>query len=172
MRNQSARRALLIALMTATLPLNGCVTQPPRPQRTQLEMREMQTRSYQDRDTRMVMKALINALQDDGFMVRNADRDLGFISASKEVDVRDSSEMIWAGIFQGAQARWKSNSIVECSANVSEFGRETKVRAIFQIKVLDNFGAPVTVHQVEDPHFYQDFFARVDKSLFLERSGF
>lgn len=162
-------RVLCIAVLCASV-LAGCM--PPRPVEppmTQLQMREMQTRGYPNRDTRMVMKALINALQDEGFMVRNADKELGFISASKEVDVSNSTEEFLARLANGPAARFRKNSTVEASANVSEFGQETRVRVIFQIKVVDNFNSPLEIRQVEDLNFYQGFFSKVDKSLFYER---
>jgi hypothetical protein len=149
---------------------SGCaLQQPPPPRKTQLELREIQTRVYADRYSKSVMKALINALLDDGYMVRNADKDLGFISASKEADVTDSREQFWARFVDGQYARYKKNVTIEASANVTEFGNETKVRVTFQSKIVDNFGSPVATESIEDPFYYQDFFTRVDKSLFIER---
>jgi len=55
---------------------------------------------------------------------------------------------------------------------VSELGKRCKVRAIFQAKILDNTGKPVEVSAITDPKFYQDFFSRVDKGIFLQRQGF
>jgi len=151
--------------------LAACAPGPVKPAQTQLQMREFQTRLYQNADMRTVMKAMINVLQDEGFMVRNADKDLGFISANKEVDVENPSEAFLARVFAGAAARYKKNSVIECSVNVSDFGKDTRVRVIFQTKVIDNFGSPVSTAQVDDPNYYQDFFAKVDKSIFLEKQA-
>ena len=38
-----------------------------------------------------------------------------------------------------------------------------------QRKVLDNRGQVVEVEPVEDLEFYQDFFSRMDKGLFLQK---
>jgi hypothetical protein len=161
------KRSLL--LLVLLIPLAACVQQPPVPQRTQLEMREIQTRSYPSKDIKMVMKAVINALQDEGFVIRNADKELGFISASRELDVEDRAEVVFSTIFGGDVPRYKKSSQMEASVNVSEFGRDTRVRVIFQTKILDNYGAPLTSHQVSDPFFYQNFFSKMDKSLFIEK---
>lgn len=150
---------------------SGCTPARIEPQKTQLEIREMQTRSYTSKNLKLVMKAVINALQDDGFIIKGADKELGFISASKEVDIQDSTEAFWTQFLQGNQARFRKNSIVEASANISEFGKETKVRVVFQMKVVDNFGAPVDARQIEDYYTYQEFFSKVDKSVFIEREG-
>lgn len=61
------------ASLTFFLLLAGCaIQQPAPPQKTQLEIREFQTRSYETKDIKMVMKSLLNVLQDDGFIVKNA----------------------------------------------------------------------------------------------------
>ena len=161
-----------LLMLTGSVFISGCVQRPPAPQRTQLEIRQFQTREYESKSMKVVMKALINALQDDGFMVKNADKELGFISAAKETDVEDHGAAMMAQIFAGQQARYQKNSIVEASVNVSELGNLIKVRAVFQTKVIDNWGSPVTTYQVEDPAFYQEFFAKVDKSIFIEKQKF
>jgi hypothetical protein len=56
--------------------------------------------------------------------------------------------------------------------NISEFGKQSKVRANFQVKILDNQGRAVEVYQVEDPKYYQDFFMKVDKGIFIQKQGF
>ncbi|MCB0319405.1 MAG: hypothetical protein KDD60_00685 [Bdellovibrionales bacterium] len=164
------QRALqLLILLGCSFFFVNCVQKPVEPQKTQLQIRQFQTRSYNSRDTKQVMKAVLNALQDEGYLVKSADKDLGFISASKEVDVESGGERFFATLFAGANARFKKSSQMEASANISEFGKETRVRMIFQTKVVDNFGSPVSAAQIEDEAFYQNFFAKVDKSLFIEK---
>ena len=58
------------------------------------------------------------------------------------------------------------------SVNVTEMGRRSKVRANFQARVLDNVGNPVEVYVIQDPKFYQDFFSKVDKGIFIQKQGF
>ena len=67
----------------------------------------------------MVMKSLLNVLQDDGFIVKNASVDLGLISATKEINVENKTEAIILGLLGGQNASWKKNSIIECSGNVT-----------------------------------------------------
>jgi hypothetical protein len=161
------------AAVLAAFLFGGCMLQAPKPRMTQLQIREYQTRTYENKSgqTKRVMKAVIDVLQDDGFIIKNADRELGFITATKEEDVEDPWASGFAHFAGGAQARYRKNAMTECSVNISEFGREVKVRAVFQRKVLDNMGGTMGVHQLEDPRFYQDFFAKVDKGIFIERQG-
>ena len=147
----------------------GCIQVPPKPQRSQLEIRELQTREYTAKDLKQVMKAVIGALQDEGFIIRNADKELGFINASRELDVMDQNSAFWAQLLEGQNARYQKTSIMEASANVSDFGKEVKVRIVFQAKIIDNFGMPVDSRTVDDPTIYQSFFMKVDKSVFFER---
>jgi hypothetical protein len=161
------RRFLILAL-TCTL-VYGCasttgVTEVPK---TQLEIREYQTREYDTKDVKMVMKSLLNVLQDDGFIVKNASVDLGLISATKEINVENKTEAIILGLLGGQNASWKKNSIIECSGNVSEHGNVTRVRINFQAKTLDNRGNVINVGQITEPIYYHDFFTKVDKGIFL-----
>jgi ribosomal protein S8 len=147
----------------------GCATTGVIPEKTQLQIREFQTRTYETNDTKMVMKAMLNVLQDEGFIVKNAVVDLGLLSAEKQVDVESKSEAFWAAFFLGAQATWKKAYIIECSANVSEFGTQTRVRVNFQSKILDNKGGIREIKQIEDEKYYQEFFSKVDKGIFIQK---
>jgi ribosomal protein S8 len=149
--------------------ISGFATTGTTPPRTQLQIREFQTRSYETTDVKMVMKALLNVLQDEGFIVKHASVDLGLLNATKEVDVENKGEAVLLILLVGADARWKKNSIIECTGNVSEFGNQVRVRVNFQMKVLDNKGNVIKVGQIEDSKYYQDFFSRVDKGIFLQK---
>lgn len=148
-------------------------------QRTQLETREFQTRVFDTDDTKLVMKAMLNVLQDEGFVVKNAVTDLGLLSATKEIDLTRNrgSNDFWSEFFESSQKShdgqktYKKFKTVEASINVSKFGNQSKVRANFQAKVLDNNGNTLEVYQMDDPKYYQDFFSKVDKSIFIQKQG-
>jgi hypothetical protein len=134
---------------------------------SQLQIREFQTRAFETADTLLVMKALLNVLQDDFYIIKNADAALGVVTAAKEVDVDDRG--FWGKAFSDENDRWKKNAVVECSGTVSGHGRQTRVRMNFQVKTYDNRGAIMGVVQVQDQKFYQEFFAKVDKGVFLAK---
>ena len=154
--------------VVGVLMIAGCAT-TAAPQKTQLELREFQTRAFDTNDTKMVLKAVLNVLQDDDFIVKNANTELGLLNATKEVDVSSCGEKFVALLFAGNNARYKQNSIIECSANVSEHGPQTRVRMNFQMKVLDNRGGVMKVTNIEDEAFYREFFAKVDKGVFIQK---
>ena len=179
-------RIFNIGMMAGLILLSSCTIitqqQTPQPAKTQLQTRQVQTREVDTNDVKLVMKAVLNVLQDDGFIVRNAQLELGLLTATKEVDLRSnssSSNVYWNDFFRGIDRNrgtkepvFNKLKQVESSINISEFGKQCKVRANFQVKILDNQGNTVEVYQVEDPKFYQDFFVKVDKGIFIQKQGF
>ena len=163
-------RACLVAACACTVLFAGC--HKPEVALTQLQVRQMQTRSYDVRDQRKAVKAILNVLQDEAFIPQDVNLELGFVHAVRELDIEDGSERFWAKFWYGrADATWKKHSIIECAANVTELSQGMRVRINFQLKVLNNKGEVLSVEPIADPRFYQDFFARVDKSMFLEQEG-
>jgi hypothetical protein len=162
---------VVFCLTIFVLCLIGCATTPTTPQKTQLEVRQFQTRDFDVKDSKMVMKSCLNVLQDDDYIVKNANADLGLLTATKEVDIEKKGEAFAALFFIGSRdARWKKNQIIECSLNIGESGNRTTVRANFQSKIMNNKGEVVKVVTIEDPTFYQTFFAKVDKGVFLGKN--
>ena len=56
--------------------------------KSMLEIREVQTHIFDTPDTKQVAKAVINTLQDNGFIIQNIEPDLGYIRAKKEVKLK------------------------------------------------------------------------------------
>jgi hypothetical protein len=180
---------ILAALFAVVLASCTVVNQGPPPPKTQLQIREFQTREFDTNDVKLVMKAVINTLQDEGFVVKNAVMDLGLITASKELQISSassgsSSSDYWTDVFvkmfggknsssssTREQPRFNKFKVVEASVNVTEMGKRCKVRANFLAKVIDNQGDPSEIYTVDDAKFYQDFFSKVDKGVFLQRQG-
>ncbi|HET7295042.1 MAG TPA: hypothetical protein VFM88_21665 [Vicinamibacteria bacterium] len=169
----------LVLLTLPFAPLLACAsagrTAPPSP----LQQRELESRTYAS-DTKGVMRAVLAALQDDGFMVRTADADLGVITATRE-SAQPASEAARVGrkvaivmtyglaaLLPGPKDR---SSVLEATANVASFGQETRLRINFQLKRLENGSKVKEVRTILDPRAYQEFFAKVDKVLFLQRES-
>jgi len=91
----------------------GCVPMPPKPQQSQLQIREFQTRTYETKDTKMVMKAVMHTLQDDGYIIKDANLDLGLLTAQKELDVTNQGEALLLSLLAGHEARYKKNALME-----------------------------------------------------------
>ncbi len=156
----------IACLGLATLVLSGCASFDREPAITQLQIREIQTREFETNDVKLVMKGMMNVLQDDGFIIKNAVSDLGLLTAEKDIDVSSRSDIFWGSLVK--EGRWNQHSVQEISANVSAYGARTKVRVNLQKKTFDNMGAVVSVEQDLNPETYQSFFARVSKAIFFE----
>lgn len=165
---------LLVAILIAAI-LPACIWGTTTPPKTQLEIREFQTREFDTKDTKLVMKAVLNVLQDEGFTIKNADSNLGFLSATKEIDLGGGPTFNWnwgnSSKSSSEPSRWKKLRVIDASANISEYGKQTRVRVSFQQKVLDNLGAVMEARAIDDGKFYQDFFSKVDKGVFLQKEN-
>ncbi|MGC8763728.1 MAG: hypothetical protein ACP5VN_08880 [Acidobacteriota bacterium] len=158
-------RGPMVFLMASLALLAACGGR--KPPETQMQIRQFQTREFEKVDVRTTMKAMMDVLQDEGYIVKQGSLDLGLLSAEKQVDVQSKAETFFAVFFAGANARYKKNSVVECSVNVSEFGSSARVRANFQMRLINNKGELMEVRPIHDEAFYRDFFAKVDKAIFL-----
>ena len=150
--------------------ITGCfpVDRNDVPEKTQVEIRLLQTRVFSIDDSGLVMKSVLNVLQDDNYVVKNVALDLGFLTAIQEKDVEGVRNRSWAHLAAGADARYPKHEIIEATVNVSELGKEIRVRANFQSKVLDNMGTVVKIYQITDAPFYQEFFTKVGEGIFTQ----
>lgn len=160
-----ARTSAVLLLVCAGSCLSDA---PPPPQPSQLEMRGFQTREYDTLDSKMVMKAVLNVLQDMGFIVNSADTELGLLTASKWTNVEHTKKEIREA--KKKETPLSKSVVLECTANISEYAAaQTRVRVNFQQRVLDAAGATMHASPINDAKFYQTFFSQVDKGIFLQQ---
>jgi len=82
-------RISLMAAISAAILLSGCQTMKERvldssaDGQTSVQLRNIQTRSFDTSDKAKTMRTIIATLQDLGFVVDKADLDLGTVSATK-----------------------------------------------------------------------------------------
>jgi hypothetical protein len=136
----------------------------------QLEKREYQTRAYATADKALVMKAILNTLQDEGYIVYNANHLLGFIYGSKDFDTSDPNIDI-SKEFGLSKSRLNLNGIkvatIDASVNVTPYGDSMRVRVNFKRKLLNTYGNAQFIDDVSEEEFYTDFYKKVDQALFL-----
>lgn len=139
---------------------------------TQLEKRQFQTRTYDSSDKPLIMKAMLNVLQDEGFIVYNANPLLGFIYGVKDFDTSDPNIDITKEFgLSKSRLNWNGVKVatIETTANVTEYGKSIKVRVNFKRKLLNMYGNAQFIDDVNDENYYQDFFSKVDKAIFLQK---
>lgn len=83
-KGSSRRRCILVCV--CVLGLAGCEFSPPRPVlegESQVQLRSIQTRSFETDDKQQTLRTVIATLQDLGFVIDKADATLGAVSATK-----------------------------------------------------------------------------------------
>lgn len=78
---------LSIFMLSMPLALGACATgsamEAMQTDKSQVALRQMQTRAFDTRDTNKLQRTIIATLQDLGFVITKADNDLGTVSATK-----------------------------------------------------------------------------------------
>ena len=138
------------------------------------EIREVQTRLLDSSDTKQVAKAVINTLQDNGFIIQNIEPDLGYIRAKKEVKLKRTmkSRVIlysfmelcygaclglslgtdpssYYGLYQTSMQLKNEIAphtvIFDSNVSIQNLGKKTKVRFSVIEKILENGDGYTTV---------------------------
>ncbi|HSD29033.1 MAG TPA: hypothetical protein VLL75_17165 [Vicinamibacteria bacterium] len=153
----------------------------PQPPQAPLELRQAQTRTFETADPRLVLKAVVNVLQDQGFVIRQAEFELGLVTAVTEWRSGRRNEGLrilkWVAAFPtwGASlllpAGRNEVSAIEAVVNVMPEAARTRVRLSLTARVTDDKGVVQRVNPVDDPASYQRLLASLDKALFLEKEG-
>ncbi len=178
------RCKVLVPFLPALL-LGGCATVErsalPMPA-SALQARQAQTRTIEGVESGVVLKAALSALQDEGFVIRQVNAELGLLTAVKEWRSRKqpglSRTVKWLAALPtyGASLLVPTGktefTTVEANVNVMAEADETRVRISLVSKVTDGQGRLCSVMPVEDADVYQGLLARLDKAVYLEKEGF
>lgn len=158
----------MLAGLGALTYLTSCATTAPAPAKAQLQIRQLQTRMFETPDDKAVLKAMVNVLQDGGYMIKDANSELGILSAVREYEEKTSFWAELGAAYTNTQGELAQNSVVEATANVSKHGEKCRVRVNFQIKTFKRNGGTKAVRQIADGQYYTKFFAKVHKGIFLD----
>lgn len=126
--------------------VQGCaVPQPSQdmlaPTEAQLKIRSMQTRAFDLKDRQVALRGVIAALQDLGFIIERANESLGLVTAARF-----------------AEPNFYDVMGVTVTVRPEGDGRMTiRANAIYNNK------------PIEDPKVYQNFFATLERSLFVAK---
>lgn len=174
------RSKIRLVAVVLSLPLGACASAGgARPSvSSAVELRSLQTRSYEATNSKAVMQALLDTMQDEGFRIKKTEPELGLIVAERETVSRPGTAkkvlrayLIIATYGAIGEGLGHQHSVLEATAQVSESDGNVKVRVGLQFRALDGTGRVSRVHTVEDGAAYQALFTRLDKSLFLQKEG-
>jgi hypothetical protein len=157
-------------IFASAVLLSACTT-PSKEQATmsQLQMRQLQVRTIQACDMKTAMTALLNVLQDEGFSVKSVDSNLGVLVAAKEVGTEKVSTK-WSSIFTSSEgeSKWDKGGIVEAAVMVAKTSDGCQFRVNFQRKAFNKIGRVSDIETLVDESYYQEFFTKVEKALYIE----
>ncbi len=140
------RRLLSLALVIGAALLDGCATPAPQPEllapnEAQMKIRSLQTRTFDLHDRTHTMRAVIAALQDLGFIIERANDALGLVTAARFAEPNFYDVI----------------SVTVIVRPEGETRLAVRANAIYNNKPID------------DPKVYQNFFATLERSLFITR---
>jgi hypothetical protein len=135
-----------IVIVAGVVLLHGCAAPQPSqdllaPTDAQMKIRSVQTRTFDVKDRQAAMRAVIAALQDLGFIIERANEPLGLVTAA-----RFAEPNYYDVVGVTVTVRQESDNRMMIRAN-----------AIYNNK------------PIEDPKVYQNFFATLERSLFVTR---
>jgi len=144
MRNQKTIWNKL--LLSGLLLVYGCVAPQPSPDLlaptdAQMKLRSFQSRTFDVAERKVAMRGVISALQDLGFIIERANEPLGLVTAAR-FSVPD---------------------------NLSVVGITVTVREQAAGRMLVRANAIFNHTPVDDPKVYQNFFATLNRSLFINK---
>ena len=147
-----------------------------KPAMTQLQIRQIQTREYEAALKSRVLPVAVAVLQDQGYVISNASPELGLLSASMQLhekNVDDAGTAFVKGFFGLGLISEQKWSTILVNTTVTEFGDKIRVRFAGRLSA-SGFGGTGMVteeEQITDPEFYREFFAALEKGLFIERES-
>lgn len=167
--------ALLFVMCVLVPPVNAKKRQAEEiiTSMTKLEKRQFQTKSYNDVDKTIVMKGVLNALQDEGFIVYNVNSLLGFIYGVKDFDTTDPNIDI-SKEFGFTKSRLNYNGVtvatMEVCVNLTDYGQDLRLRTNFKRKLLNQYGNAQFIDDVDDAQFYSEFYEKVDNAIDIQKN--
>jgi hypothetical protein len=134
--------------------------------------RVMQSRRYETRDEVKLLRASGALLTDLGFTVDKSEETLGVLVASKRSTAVETGQVVVAVIFaalSGADVPYDDHQKFRASVVVRPSGQKSLVvRVTFQRIVWDTHGNISKREAMNKPEYYQEFFEKLSKALFLE----
>ena len=178
--------ALLMALLggCASGPQSAFTLSPEAPRE-----REAQTRRFEGVTDAAMMSACVGVLQDIGFTLEGSESRLGVITASRKLTSRRPlngkeivKDLAWTALIPylavyavyDAATGVKEPQIVRVSLVARAIddgvrkGLQVRVTAQRFVYKKEDFAKLVIIEPLNDPRFYQEFFNRLEQSVFLE----
>lgn len=165
----------IISLFIVAL-LAGCASSAKPPA---LQLREYQSRTYEGKDTSEIFHAVLNTLQDDGFVVDIADMDSGLIKANvsnTSVNARETLQKTAFTVLTGGffllftDGNINNAETLTATITISPYGKAIKLRTSFVFKKMNPEGETIENYQIMEQEMYQKFFTSIEHSIFYDEN--
>lgn len=133
--------------------------------KAQLDKQQYQVHQYSGVSKTTLMKAILNVLQEEGYIVNNANSMLGFISGTKEFSTFGKSIDLVKEFGSPRGMYGAKVAVVDVSVNVTELGKDLKVRMNFKRKLLNTYGNAQRIDEINSEEYYKKYFALVDDEI-------
>ena len=179
-----AGRGSSLLLIGSFAVLAGCAAGIPKEalELTQesLAARQMQTRRFDSRDEKGLLVAGVAVLQDLGFILKTSEPGLGVLVADKDRSAVEAKQVVPAIVFtivlsalsrRAAVIPWDDRQKISSVLVTHPSGAgdsATFVRVTFRRIVWNNQNQVSKMELLDEPAFYEEFFQRLSKSVFLE----
>ncbi|MCS7215494.1 MAG: hypothetical protein RMI30_00380 [Thermodesulfovibrio sp.] len=156
----------LIFICFTVFILVSCVTPPPKPpDMSELQIREIQTRQYENANYIEAIKAVVASLQDQEFIITSANESLGLVTAYKDIEEKDQ----WTEFWVGPKGSYQTIRRIEANATIRHESKVIKIRINLIAKGITNTGGVVWTRPIYDSEAYQRIFSKIDKAIFIEK---
>ncbi len=168
-------RKSLCLLLATSMVVSGCAQKIPKEalelKPESMQLRLLQTRSFETKDEKKLLNAGAGVLQDLGFNIDESETKLGVIVGSKDRDAVEAGQVagavVMAVLFRVNMSVDK-NQKIRASVVTRPNGNKTNLRVTFQRIVWNTQGQVSKTESIEDAKIYQQFFEKLSKSVFLE----
>ena len=144
-------------LFVGIIFLAGCAAQMSTMQKRHIESKQLRG-SYKN-----CFKATMTVLQDQGYIIKNADLPTGMILATKDIEA-GAGEQLLGAMFLGTAAT--KNRVYEVSMTFDEYTTElTNVRFSIQECTYDMAGKRSLSKNIEDPEMFNSIFNNIQTEI-------
>ena len=125
-----------------------------------------------------ILHAATGTLQDLGFTIVESSAEVGVVVASKQRDAEESGQIagqvvltVLMGLLGSTHnPTWDKEQSIYVTLFVSPIANSpmTEVRALFDRRLINNYGQLWRTELIENPEIYQEFYDEMSKGLLLE----
>ena len=182
------RNALLVVVVVLIAGCGGVPKDAFRLPETALEVRQLQTRQFEKVSEIQILSASTGLLQDLGYTIDEIDKNLGVLSASKRANATNSAQVagriaadvigcVFTYLLRCNNKNYKKTDAIQdirltlVVLPLTTTESTHTVRVTMQRIVWDRANRISNQSTIHDAEVYQEFFTKLDKSVFLEKEG-